>query len=84
VLRGRSCGAPTVPVCTTVLTSPDSVSKVAAFYSDVLEKDGWQVRSSSVSSYHGSFNAHRNNEGVSISVYPHDSGSGISITTYPP
>jgi hypothetical protein len=66
----------------TVLTSPDSVSKVGAFYSDVLKKDGWEVRSSSVSAYHASFSAHRNNEGVSISVYPRGSGSGISISTY--
>ncbi len=67
----------------TVLSSPDAVSKVGAFYRDVLAKGGWQVRSGSSSAYSASFIAHRDSQGATISVYPRGSGSGISITTHP-
>ena len=67
----------------TVLTSPDSVGKIGAFYRDALAQGGWQVTSSSTSAYHASFTVHRSGEGASISVYPRGSGSGISISTYP-
>jgi hypothetical protein len=66
-----------------VLTSPDSVTKVGAFYAGVLAKDGWQVVSSSVGSLHASFTVARDHQGASISVYPRLGGSGISISTYP-
>jgi hypothetical protein len=68
---------------TTVLTSPDSVSKIGAFYRGVLAKDGWQVRAASDTVHSASFTAHRAHEGVTISVYPRGSGSGISINTHP-
>jgi hypothetical protein len=67
----------------TVLSSPDSVTKIGAFYADVLAKDGWQVISSSAGAYHASFTAALGHQGVSISVYPRFGGSGISISTYP-
>jgi hypothetical protein len=67
----------------TVLTSPDSVAKIGAYYKGVLAKGGWQVRSASVTAANASFTAHRTGEGVTISVYPNGSGSGISITTNP-
>jgi hypothetical protein len=67
----------------TVLTSPDSVSKIGSFYQGVLAKGGWQLRSSSNTAYSANFTAHRANEGVSISVYPRGGGSGISISTHP-
>lgn len=67
----------------TVLRSPDAVSKVGAFYKAELATGGWEVRSESSSAYHASFTAHRDHEGVSISVYPSGSGSGISISTHP-
>jgi hypothetical protein len=67
----------------TVLTSPDSVAKVGAFYADVLAKGGWQVISSSVGSFHASFTVSHDHQGASISVYPRWDGSGISISTYP-
>jgi hypothetical protein len=67
----------------TVLTSPDSVQKIGAFYSGALAKGGWHVTSSSTGPYHASFTADRSGEGASISVYPRAGGSGISISTHP-
>jgi len=67
----------------TVLTSPDSVSKVGDFYRNALATGGWHVKSSSMSAYHASFSANRSNEGVNVSVYSLGSGSGISISTHP-
>jgi predicted small lipoprotein YifL len=66
-----------------VLTSPDSVAKIGAFYADVLAKGGWHVISSSVGSFHASFTVSHDHQGASISVYPRWGGSGISISTYP-
>lgn len=66
-----------------VLTSPDPVSKIGAFYQNALAKGGWHVLSSSSSAYSASFNATLGGEGVSISVYPRGNGSGISISTHP-
>jgi hypothetical protein len=56
---------------------------VGAFYKDALAKDGWSLVSASSSPYSASFTAHRDGEGVAVSVYPRGSGSGISITTHP-
>ena len=67
----------------TVLTSPDPVDKIGAFYKDALAQGGWHVTSSSMSAYHASFTAYRSSEGASISVYSRGSGSGISISTHP-
>lgn len=67
----------------TVLTSPDSVSKVGAFYQRALAAGGWHVVSGSTGSYHASFTAYRGHEGASISVYFRAGGSGISISTHP-
>jgi hypothetical protein len=67
----------------TVLTSPDPVDKIGAFYKNALTQGGWHVTSSSMSAYHASFTASRSSEGASISVYSRGSGSGISISTHP-
>jgi hypothetical protein len=67
---------------TTVLKSPDSVSRIGDFYKEALAKGGWELRSSSSSRYHASFTARRTGEGVSVSVYPRGSGSGISISRH--
>ena len=67
----------------TVLTSPDSVAKIASYYKAVLAKGGWQLRSAVVTTGSASFSAHRGGQGVTISVYPQASGSGISISTHP-
>jgi hypothetical protein len=67
----------------TVLTSPDPVSRVGEFYRNALATGGWHVTSSSLSAYHASFTAYRSNEGVSVSVYSAGHGSGISISTHP-
>jgi hypothetical protein len=68
---------------TAVLKSPDSVTKVGAFYRNALSSGGWDTTASSMGSFHASFTAHRAHEGVSISVYPRFGGSGISISRYP-
>ena len=67
----------------TVLTSPNSVSKVGEFYRKALATGGWHVTSSSMSTYQASFSANRSNEGMNVSVYSRGSGSGISISTHP-
>jgi hypothetical protein len=67
----------------TVLTSPDAVGKISAFYKDALARGGWHVTSFSMSAYHASFTASRSSEGASISVYSRGNGSGISISTHP-
>ena len=66
----------------TVLTSPDRVSKIGTFYQNALATGGWHVASSSMGPYHTSFTAYRGHEGASISVYSRWGGSGISISTY--
>jgi hypothetical protein len=66
----------------TVLTSPDGVSKISTFYQKALDTGGWHVASSSMGPYHASFTAYRSHEGASISVYFRLGGSGISISTY--
>lgn len=66
-----------------VLTSPDSVNKIGAFYRKALATGGWHVVSDSSGPYHASFTAYRSHEGASISVYSRGSGSGISISTHP-
>jgi len=66
----------------TVLTSPDRVSKIGTFYQNALATGGWQVASNSMGPYHASFTAYRGHEGASISVYSRWGGSGISISTY--
>jgi hypothetical protein len=68
---------------TTVLKSPDSVTKIGAFYRNALANGGWDTTASSMGSFHASFTAHRAHEGVSISVYPRFGGAGISISRYP-
>jgi hypothetical protein len=68
---------------TTVLKSPDSVSKIGEFYRNALASGGWDTTSSSMGFLHASFTAHRAHEGVSISVYPRFGGAGISISRYP-
>jgi hypothetical protein len=68
---------------TTVLKSPDSVSKIGAFYRDALANGGWDTTSASTGFLHASFTAHRAHDGVSISVYPRFGGAGISISRYP-
>ena len=67
----------------TVLTSPDAVTKVAGFYKEALAKDGWHLTSSTVGTYSASFTATRGNEATNVSVYHTGSGSGISINTHP-
>lgn len=67
----------------TVLKSPDSVSKVGAFYKAQLAKGGWQIRRASTNAFHATFTAHRDHEGVTISVYPTGSGSGATIAEHP-
>jgi hypothetical protein len=66
----------------TVLTSPDQVSKIGTFYRKALDAGGWHVTSSSTGPYHASFTAYRGHEGASISVYSRWGGSGMSISTY--
>jgi hypothetical protein len=68
---------------TTVLKSPDSVTKIGAFYRNALANGGWDTTSASTGFFHASFTAHRAHEGVSISVYPRFGGAGISISRYP-
>jgi hypothetical protein len=67
----------------TVISTPDGVGKVAAFYKGQLAKGGWNVRESSVNAFHAVFNATRGNQAVTIVVHPQGSGSGATITDHP-
>lgn len=67
----------------TVLTSPDSVSKVGAFYKAQLTKGGWQIRSESTNAFHAVFTAHREHQGATVVVHPQGSGSGVAVTVHP-
>lgn len=67
---------------TALLSSPDSVSKVNAFYLSELGGHGWTTLSRSISAYHGNFTIKKSTEGANISVYPSGSGSRINISTY--
>ena len=68
---------------TALLSSPDSVSKVNAFYVSELDRSGWTTVSKSTSPHHGSFTVKKSTHGANISIYPSGSGSRISISTYP-
>lgn len=68
---------------TALLSTPDSVSKVNAFYLSELGGHGWTTLSKSTSAYHGNFTIKKSTEGANISVYPSGSGSRINISTYP-
>jgi hypothetical protein len=72
------------PGSTDVLTSPDPVDKVAAFYRDALAQGGWQTTSASGTlpwSQH--LMARRDKQGVTIQISNTGSGASISVTTYP-
>jgi len=66
------------------LSSPDSVSKVTAFYDEVLKSGGWSITSSAKTSTSTTIVANRDGHGVTVaisSVGP--AGTSISISTYP-
>jgi hypothetical protein len=65
------------------LVSRSSVSKIAAFYKRALSRNGWHRRYSSISPFNASVGAHRAGEGVTVSIFNRQGGSGISIATHP-
>lgn len=66
-----------------LLTSPDPVAKVSAFYVDMANSGSWTTVSKSVTPYNGNLTIRRPGEGATISVSPSGPGSTISISTYP-
>jgi hypothetical protein len=64
-----------------VLTSPDSVTKVGAFYSSTFAGNGWATVAKSVSRFSATFVVKKGNESVSLVVAPHGSGSNVAIAT---
>jgi hypothetical protein len=65
-------------------TSPDSVSKIAAFYVDALANGGWQTVSKNTSfPYSGNLIGKRAGEGVAVTVAATGRGSLIHVSTYP-
>ncbi len=66
-----------------VLTSPDPVTKVTAYYVNVADTGGWTTVSRSITSYSGNLTIKKPGQGATISVAPSGAGSVISISTYP-
>lgn len=66
-----------------LLTSPDSVAKVSAFYVNMADSGGWTTVSKSITPYSGNLTIKKSGEGATISISPSGPGSTISISTYP-
>ncbi len=62
----------------TVLTSPDSVKKVAAFYENALRSGGWQVEKTTKSGDTIEYKAIKDTAAVKIEIS--SAGAGASIT----
>lgn len=67
-----------------VLSSPDPVPKVSAFYVNAVGKGGWTTVSKSITQYSASLTVKKAGQGASISVAPGaGTGTVITISTYP-
>jgi hypothetical protein len=89
--RSTAAGRPTATVpayqpatvialrSTTVLRSPDPVTKVSAFYVTALERGGWRTATSSVGGRTARLVARRGAETVTIAIAPAGRGSSITV-----
>ncbi|SEF78642.1 hypothetical protein SAMN04489712_10231 [Thermomonospora echinospora] len=64
----------------TVLTTPDPVEKVGAFYSDAIERGGWQSISKNATDTSVNFTVERPGKGATISISSTGSGTLISLS----
>ena len=65
---------------TTVLKSPDSVGKVAAFYENALKSGGWQWQTTARSSYSAHFEATKGSAHAVIQISSAGQGVSIAVT----
>jgi hypothetical protein len=65
-----------------ILSSPESVSKVSAYYSLAFSGNGWAIVSKTVTPYSGSFTVSKNGGGASVVVSPKGSGTTIAISSH--
>jgi hypothetical protein len=64
------------------LSSPDSVTKISAFYDSALA--GWTIVSSKKNPFSTNVTARRGNQGVTVSINTAGpAGTMISVSTYP-
>lgn len=66
-----------------LLTSPDSLAKVIAFYVNEVDTGGWTTVSNSITAYSGNLTIKKAGQGAAISISPSGSGSRVSISAYP-
>lgn len=76
-VKGFSDGA-------TVLTAPEGVPSVAAFYRDGLTASGWRMTSVLMSQDRASIVATRGSEGLLIKIYRAPTGDGCEISVFYP
>jgi hypothetical protein len=65
-----------------ILSTPDSPTKVSAFYSSQLGGHGWTTVSKTVTPTSASYTVKKHGRGASVVVSPKGSGSTVSISTY--
>jgi hypothetical protein len=65
-----------------IIASPESVSKVSAYYSSAFSGGGWVIVSKTVTPYSGSFTVSKNGGGATVVVSPKGSGSTIAISSH--
>jgi len=65
---------------TTVLKSPDSVAKVAAFYENALKSGGWQWHTTARSAYSAHFEAAKGSAHAVIQISSAGQGVSIAVT----
>lgn len=66
----------------TLLSSPDSVHELAAFYATELERAGWITTSHVVTGGNATLVAHHGPHGATISISDTGTGTAISIGSY--
>jgi hypothetical protein len=67
----------------TQLSSPDSVSKVTAFYDEAIKSGGWSITSSAKTSASTNIVATRDGHGVTIAISSAGpAGTSISVSSY--
>jgi hypothetical protein len=65
-----------------VISTPDSVTKVASYYSSAFAGGGWVTVSKTVTPYSASFTVTRGSQGGTIVVSPRGSGAQVAISSY--
>jgi hypothetical protein len=70
-------------VSKTVLTTPDSVEKVAAFYAEELPAGGWQVEKTTKSGATVEYKGIEGTAAIEIEISPAGTGASITVKVVP-